>query len=171
MTRPPRKDIFIVQGAQTDWNGTCGAYCNEISNDRGLKLLEFATYSNLVLANTLATHKPSRKWTWHSTDGKDYNQIDYILMKNLFQTGVNIARTRSITGAYAGSNHNLVMMTFTLRLKKRKNPKNHRISIRYWKAKGSQDIASISSINRWKICSPGHPWCRGDEHRLVHISN
>ena len=43
-----------------------------------IKLLDFATYNNLVLANTLGNHKPSRRWTWHSPDGTHHNQISLI---------------------------------------------------------------------------------------------
>ena len=68
--------------------------------------------SNLVLTNTLGPHKPSRRWTWHSPDGKHHNQIDYILVKKRFRSGVNIHRTRSLPGADIGSDHDLVMMTF-----------------------------------------------------------
>ena len=37
-------------------------------------------FNNLVLTNTLGPHKPSRRWTSHSPDGKHHNQIDYILV-------------------------------------------------------------------------------------------
>ena len=74
-----KKDILVVQGdwnaqngkdAQADWGEVCGPYCNVETNERGLRLLEFATFNNLVLTNTLGRHKPSRRWTWHSPDGK-----------------------------------------------------------------------------------------------------
>ena len=100
---------------------------------RGLRLLEFATFNNLVLTNTLGPHKPSRRWTWHSPDGKHHNQIDYILVKKRFRSGVNIHRTRSFPGADIGSDHDLVMMTFQVRLKKTRKP-NH----------GSQKMFSTS---------------------------
>ena len=45
------------------------------------RLLDFATLNNLVLTNTLGPHKPSRRVTWHSPDGKHHNQIDYTLVR------------------------------------------------------------------------------------------
>ena len=99
----PKKDILVVQGdwnakvgkdAQADWREVCGPYCNVETNERGLRLLEFATFNNLVLTNTLGPRKPSRRWTWHSPDGKHHNQIDYILVKKHFRSGVNSHRTR-----------------------------------------------------------------------------
>ena len=39
----------------------CGSYCNVETNERGLRLLKFATFNNLVLTNTLGPHKPFRE--------------------------------------------------------------------------------------------------------------
>ena len=134
--KTPKKDILVVQGdwnakvgkdAQADWGEVCGPYCNVETNERGLRLLEFATFNNLVLTNTLGPHKPSRRWTWHSPDGKHHNQIDYILVKKRFRSGVNIHRTRSFPGADIGSDHDLVMMTFQVRLKKTRKPNQPRL--------------------------------------------
>ena len=121
----PKQDILVVQGdwnakvgedAQEDWGEFCGPFCNTETNDRGLKLLDFATYNNLVLANTLGNHKPSRRWTWHSPDGTHHNQIDYISVKKRFRSGIKIARTRTFPGADVGSDYDMVMMTFQTRL-------------------------------------------------------
>ena len=43
-------------------------------------------------------------------------------MKKRFRSGVNIHRTRSFPGADIGSDHDLVMMTFRVRLKKARKP-------------------------------------------------
>ena len=97
----PKKDILVMQG---DWNakvgrracgncqGICGPFCNDDTNERGLRLLEFATFNELVLANTFGHHKASR-WTWHSPNGQHHNHINYILVRKRFRSGVNIART------------------------------------------------------------------------------
>ena len=105
-----------MKKAKEDW---IGALCEEIETCLiDVLILEFATFNNLVLTNTLGPHKPPRRWTWHSPDGKHNNQIDYILVKKRFRSGVNIHRTRSFPGADIGSDHDLVMMTFRVRLKK-----------------------------------------------------
>ena len=80
-----------------------------------------------MLANTLGNHKPSRRWTWHSPDGTHHNQIDYLLVKKQFHTGIKTARTRTSTGADVGSNHDMVMMTFQTRLKNSRTPTQPRI--------------------------------------------
>ena len=73
----PKKDIFVVEGcwnakvgknAYENWQGICGPFCNDDTiNERELRLLEFATFNDLVLANAFGHHKASRRWTWHST--------------------------------------------------------------------------------------------------------
>ena len=78
----PKKDILVVQGdwnakigedASKNWKGTCGQYCNPVTNERGLRPLEFVSHNNLKLANTFCPHKPSRRWTWHSSGGDYHN--------------------------------------------------------------------------------------------------
>ena len=96
-------------------------------NDRGRRLLEFASCNNLVVPYTFCLHKTFRKITWHSPDGKTHNQIDYIMVKNRFKTSVNIAKTRSFPRADIGSDHDVVMMTFNLHLKGKKQKCNTRI--------------------------------------------
>ena len=104
----PKKGILVVQrdwnakvgkGACENWQGICGTFCNDDTNERGLRLLEFATFNDLVLANTFGHHKASRRWTWHIPNGQHHNQIVYILVSKGFRSGVNIARTRSFPGA------------------------------------------------------------------------
>ena len=109
------------------WQDTCRPFCNAETNERGHRLLTFAMYNELMLVNTFGPHKTSRRWTWHSPDGKHHNQIEYILVKRRFHTGVNIARTGSFPGADIGSDHDLLMTTFHIRLKRISKPKPTRI--------------------------------------------
>ena len=48
-------------------------------------------------------------------------------MKKRFRSGVSIHRTRSLSGADIGSDHDLVMMTFQVRLKKARKPNQRRL--------------------------------------------
>ena len=105
----------------------CGPFCNDDTNERGLRPLEFATFNDLVLTNTSGLHKASRRWTWHSPNGQHHNQIDYILVRKSFRSRVNSARTRSFPGADIGSDHDLMMMTFHLHLKRISKPKHTRL--------------------------------------------
>ena len=65
LDKTPKTDILVVQGdwnakigeeACKDWKGTCGHHCNTKSRDRGRRLLEFASYNDLVVANTFGPH-------------------------------------------------------------------------------------------------------------------
>ena len=73
----PKKDILVVQGewnakvgkdAQADSGEVCGPYCNVETSERGLRLLEFTTFNNLILTNTFGPHKPPIRCSWHSPD-------------------------------------------------------------------------------------------------------
>ena len=136
----PKQDIRVVQGdwnakvgedAQGDWGEACGPSGNPETSDRGLKLLDFATYNNLLLANTIGNHKSSRRWTWHSPDGTHHNQIDYILVQKRFRSGIKTARTRTFPSVDVGSDHDMVMMTSQSRLKNSRKPTQPRTS---WQA-------------------------------------
>ena len=68
----PKKDIPVVQGdwnakvgkdTLAEWEDVCGPYCNVETNERGLRLLKFATFNNVVLTNTLGLHKLSKTGT------------------------------------------------------------------------------------------------------------
>ena len=155
LDQTPKKDIVIVQGdwnakvGENDWKnwkGTCGQYCNKESNERGLRLLEFANYNNLKLANTFGQHKASRRWTWHSPGGKYHNQIVYIMVKRRFQSSVNIAKTRSFPGADIGSDHDLVMMNFRLRLKKIRRQGHFKIKFDLEKLKDPKVAADFQAM-------------------------
>ncbi|XP_012934855.1 uncharacterized protein LOC106011070, partial [Aplysia californica] len=158
----PKKDIIVVQGdwnakvgkdAYKNWKGTCGQYCNSESNERGLRLQEFASYNNLVLTNTLGQHKASRRWTWHSPSGEHHDQIDYIMVKKRFQSSVKIGKTRTFPGADVGSDHDLVMMTFRLHLKRVKKQGNTRMKFDLEKLK-DPDVAEAFQAMIGGKCAP-----------------
>lgn len=131
-----KKDIRIIQGdwnakigtdAQKDWTGTVGKFGVGVTNERGLRLLEFAKMTDLVIANTWFRHKISRRVTWTSPDGVTKNQIDHIMIDRKCAGCINGNKTRAFPGADIGSDHNLVMMTMKLKLKKIPKPKAPRV--------------------------------------------
>ena len=69
----------------------------------------------------------TNKWTWHSPDGTHHNQIDYMLVKKRFRSGIKTARTRTFPGADFGSDHDMVMMIFQTHLKNSRKPTHPRI--------------------------------------------
>ena len=61
-------------------------------------------------------------------------------MKKHFRSGVNIHRTRSFPGADKGSDHDLLMMTFRVRLKKARKPNQPRLRFDFEKLR-DPDVA------------------------------
>ena len=53
---------------------------HEISNDNGVRVLNFDTSKNLTVKTTMFPHHNIHKFTWTSPDGKIHNQIDHILI-------------------------------------------------------------------------------------------
>jgi hypothetical protein len=53
---------------------------HKISNDNGVRLVNFATSKNLRVKSMIFPHHSIYKYTWTSPDGKIHNQIDYILV-------------------------------------------------------------------------------------------
>jgi hypothetical protein len=51
---------------------------HKISNDNGVRLLNFATSKNLRVKSMMFPHRNIHTWT--SPDGKTHNQIDHILV-------------------------------------------------------------------------------------------
>lgn len=89
--------------------------------------MEFAKVHNMVIVNTKYKHKISRRVTWVAPDGITKNQIDYILVEKRCSSSINGHKTRSFPGADVGSDHNLVMTTMKLKLKKIQRPPSSRI--------------------------------------------
>ena len=78
----PKKDIFVVQvdwnakvgrDACGNWQGICGPFCNNDTNERTLRLLEFATFNDLEAT--------SGEYHRRRTDGlpsrKERNSVDF----------------------------------------------------------------------------------------------
>ena len=70
----------------------------------------------LVIANTLFQQHKRRLYAWTSPDGQHRNQIDYILCSQRWRSSIQSAETRP--GADCGSDHELLIAKFRLKLKK-----------------------------------------------------
>jgi hypothetical protein len=53
---------------------------HEISNDNGVRIVNFAPSKNLTVKRTMFPHHNIHKYNWTSQDGKTHDQIDYILV-------------------------------------------------------------------------------------------
>jgi len=64
------------------------------SNDKGVRIVNFATSKILVVKNTMFPHRNIRKYTWTSPDRKTHNQIDHILIDRRWD--LSILKVRSL---------------------------------------------------------------------------
>ena len=80
------------------------------------RLIDFCQENALVIANTLFQQHKRRFYTWTSPDGQHRNQINYILCSQRWRSSIQLAKTR--LGADCGSDHELLIVKFRLKLKK-----------------------------------------------------
>ena len=116
----PKKDVLFIIG---DWNakvgsqetpGVTGKFGLGIWIEAGQTLIEFCQENTLVIANTLFQNtRDDSIWT---SPGQYRNQIDYILCSQRWRSSIQSAKTRS--GADSGSDHELLIAKFRLKLKK-----------------------------------------------------
>ena len=139
-----------------NWQGICGPFCNDNTDERRLRPLEFVTFTDLVLTDTFGHHKTSRRWTWHNLNGRHHNQTDYILVRKRFQSRVNSASTRSFPGPDIGSDHDLLMMTFKIRLKRMSKPKHTKLKYDLEKLKDPNVLETSQDVIGGKCTSHHH---------------
>ena len=84
--------------------------------EAGQRLIEFFQENALVIANTLFQQQKRRLYTWTLPGGQHQNQIDYILGSQRWRRSIQSAKTR--LGADCGSDHELFIAKFRLKLKK-----------------------------------------------------
>ena len=96
--------------------GVTGKFGLGVWNEAGQKLTEFCQENTLVIANSLFQQHKRRLYTWTSPNGQYWNQIDYILCSHTWRNTIQSAKTRP--GADCGSDHELLIAKFGLKLKK-----------------------------------------------------
>ena len=87
-----------------------------MQNEAGQRITEFCQENALVIANTLFQQHKRRLYTWTSPDGQYQNQIDYILCSQSCRSSIQSAKIRQ--GANCGSDHEVLIAKFRLKLKK-----------------------------------------------------
>ena len=87
-----------------------------VRKEAGQRLIEFCQENALVIANTLFQQHKRRLYTWTSPDGQHRYQIDYILCSQRWRSPIQSEKTRP--GADCGSDHELLIAKFRLKLKK-----------------------------------------------------
>ena len=104
-------DLNAKVGHERNGNivGPCGM---GEKNERGEKLIEFCQSRKLKITNT-----------WISPGGKTRNQINYIMINTRSRNSVK--QTRTYPGADIGYDHNPVVATAKINLKKDKAEREH----------------------------------------------
>ena len=87
-----------------------------MQNEAGQRLIEFFQENALVIANTFFQQHKRRLYTWTSPDDQHQNQIDYILCSQRWRSSIQSTKAR--LGADCGSDHELLITKFRLKLKK-----------------------------------------------------
>ena len=87
-----------------------------VQNEVEQRLTEFCQENALVITNTLFQQHKRTRYTWTSPDGQHWNQINYILCSQRWRSFIKSAKTRPRAGC--GSDHELLIAKFRLKLKK-----------------------------------------------------
>ena len=125
ITEPPGKPPFSSQGIENakvgsqEICGVTGKFGLEIQNEAVQRLTEFCHKNTLVRANTLYQQHERQLYIWTSPDGQYQNQIDSILCSWRWRSSIQSTKTRP--GADHGSDHELFIAKFRLKLKKAGN--------------------------------------------------
>ena len=118
----PKNDVLFIIGA---WNakvgsqetpGVKGKFGLGTRNEAGQRLIEFCQENAPAIANTLFQQHKRRLYTWTSPDDQYLNQIDYLICSQRWRSSIQSAKTR--WGADGGSDHELLVAKFRLKLKK-----------------------------------------------------
>jgi hypothetical protein len=87
---------------------------HEISNENGVRVVNFATSKNLVVKSIMFPHRKVHKYTWACPEGNTHNQIDQVLIDRSWHS--SILDVRSFRGADCDTDHYLVVAKVRERL-------------------------------------------------------
>jgi hypothetical protein len=70
------RDLNAKGGREDIFKPTIGnESLHEISNDNGVRVVNFDTSGNLIVKSTTFPHRNIHKYTWTSPDGNTHNQM------------------------------------------------------------------------------------------------
>ena len=128
----PNHDVKILIGDfnakvgnnNTTFERTMGKEGCGHMNENGERLVDFCESNGLVIGGTLFKHKDIHKLTWFSPNNRDKNQIDHILIDGTWRRSLYDVKVKR--GADVGSDHQLVVATLKLKLRKIKKKEARR---------------------------------------------
>ena len=104
--------LIVVMVQETP--GVTGKFCLGVQNEARQRLIEFCQESALVMT-TLFQYKRGL-YSWTLPDGQRQNQTDYILCSQRWRSSIQSTKTKP--GTDCGSDHELLIVKFRLKLKK-----------------------------------------------------
>jgi hypothetical protein len=116
---------------------------HKISNDNGVRVVNFATSKNLRLKGTMFSNHNIHKYIWMSPDGKTHNQIDHILIDT--QRHLSVLDVRSFRAADCDTDHYLVVAKVRERLKVNKQ-RSHRFHMERFNLKKLNEAESKEQL-------------------------
>ena len=117
-----KKDVLFIIG---DWNaevgsqeisGVTGKFGLGVQNEAGQRITELCQENSLDIANTLFQQHKRRHYTWTPPDGQYWNAHEYILCNRRWRSSIQSTKIRP--GADCGSDNELLIAKFRLKLKK-----------------------------------------------------
>jgi len=115
-----------------------------ISNNNGMRVINFATSKDLVVSSTFFPRKDIFKHTWISPDAKTENQIDRVIVNRRHTTC--ITNVRSYRGADGDSDHYLVITKLMPKLSVSwKKKKQHKLRTKKFSANKAKNPVEIQA--------------------------
>ena len=145
---PPKNVLFITGdgnakvGSQ-ETPGITDKFGLGVQNEAGQRLTEFCQEDSLVIANTLFQQHKRWLYTWTSPDGQYRNQTDYILCCQRWRSSIQSGKIRP--GADCGSDHELLIAKFRLKLNVGKTTRPFRYDLNQITYGYDKQIQGISS--------------------------
>ena len=98
------------------WGGVIGRQGEVAENGNGKRLLQFCAENELVVINTcMFQHKDIHKFTWECRRKNQRSIVDYFLVRKDMKG--QLRDVKVVRGAEIGSDHYLVLMVITLKVK------------------------------------------------------
>jgi len=94
-------------------------------NGNDYKLVQFAAATDMIIGETIFTHKNRHKVTWKSPDGDTVNQTDHILVQK--KHSFNLKDVRCKRGVNVDSDNYLAMAEIQARISMNKTHKGQRV--------------------------------------------
>jgi hypothetical protein len=108
-------DLSANIGQEEIFRPTIGKWSlHDISNDNGLRAIDFATSNNMIIRSTYFPRKNKHRGTWRSPDGVTKNQIDHVMIDGRHAS--SIIDVRSCRGADCDTDHFLVRIKYRQRI-------------------------------------------------------